>query len=299
PQPTALRCWTRAGRPRRRRTATTSMRTSAACASCSLSQRAARRRSRSSLAGCTASAGWPNRLPLRGLTSTKALAAPSRATMSISPSRHRQLRSRITHPSASSIAPAIRSPAAPTSSFAATGHHLREQRHTRGRPRDAPCPRSVEVPSPYVDRAAASGGQVELRLGQLLDVDVLERHHPHRADEPRGAVDVPHPGVPERELEEHLPAGAAHLQVDLVGEVEAPFGLHHVREEPDDVPVLAVQAELELGLVVLQVLCAHVSIMPRDRPPVPHGPARRAPWAPPRPPPPRPRGPRPRGRRRP
>src|SRR5690606_17587785 len=33
-----------------------------------------------------------------------------------------------------------------------------------------------------------SGGQAELRAGQLLDVDVLEGHHAHGADEPRRTI---------------------------------------------------------------------------------------------------------------
>ena len=46
---------------------------------------------------------------------------------------------------------------------------------------------------------------------------------------------------------------------------------HHVGEQPDDVAVLAVQRELHLGLVVLQVLGAHVPIMPCPAGPVASG----------------------------
>src|SRR3954467_6626756 len=52
-------------------------------------------------------------------------------------------------------------------------------------------------------------------------------------------------------------ANAVDLQVHGVGQVEAPFGLHHVRELPDDVPILAIELQLHLGLVLLQVLGAH------------------------------------------
>ena len=41
------------------------------------------------------------------------------------------------------------------------------------------------------------------------------------------------------------------------GEVEATIGLHDVREQRHDVAVLAVQRELELGLVPLEILSAH------------------------------------------
>ena len=41
-----------------------------------------------------------------------------------------------------------------------------------------------------------------------------------RLHEPGGAVDVPHPGILEGELEEDLPAIGAYLNVDGVGQVE-------------------------------------------------------------------------------
>ena len=102
-------------------------------------------------------------------------------------------------------------------------------------------------------------GQLEVGLVELLDVDVLERQHPHVAHEPRRAVHVPDPGVGELQLEVDLSPGLAHLQVDGVGEVEAPLGLHHVGELPDDVAVLAIELQLHLGLVLLEVLGAHRS----------------------------------------
>src|SRR5918992_114813 len=57
--------------------------------------------------------------------------------------------------------------------------------------------------------------------------------------------------------EEPPPAGLADLQVDGVGQVEPPLGLHHVGELADDVPVLAIELQLHLGLVLLEVLGAH------------------------------------------
>src|SRR4051812_790627 len=99
--------------------------------------------------------------------------------------------------------------------------------------------------------------QLQVGLVQLLDVDVLERQHAHVADEPGRAVHVPDPGVGELQLEVDLPPGLAHLQVDGVGEVEPPLGLHHVGELPDDVAVLAIELQLHLGLVLLEVLGAH------------------------------------------
>ena len=73
-------------------------------------------------------------------------------------------------------------------------------------------------------------GQLELRLVELLDVDVLERQHPDGLDEPGRAVHVPHPGVAHRQLEVHLAVRAARLEVDVVRQVEAALGLHDVAE---------------------------------------------------------------------
>src|SRR6185436_8198343 len=42
-----------------------------------------------------------------------------------------------------------------------------------------------------------------------------------------------------------------------VGQVEAALGLHHVGELGHDVPVLLVEGELHLGLVLLEILGAH------------------------------------------
>ena len=99
--------------------------------------------------------------------------------------------------------------------------------------------------------------QLEVGLVELLDVDVLERHHAHVLHEPGRPVHVPDPGVGHRDLEVDLAVGVADLQVDRVGEVEPPLGLHHVGELPDDVAVLAIELQLHLGLVLLEILGAH------------------------------------------
>src|SRR5665647_249557 len=106
---------------------------------------------------------------------------------------------------------------------------------------------------------AALLGQLELGLGELFDVDVLEGHHPHVLDEACRAVDIPDPRVGHRDVEVDLTALTAHLQVDGVGEVETPLGLNDVSEQPDDVAILAIELKLHLGLVLLQVLRAHCS----------------------------------------
>ena len=82
-----------------------------------------------------------------------------------------------------------------------------------------------------------------------------------RLHEAAGAVDVPHPGVLKTELEEDLAAVGAHLHINGVGQVEAALGLHHVGEQRDDIPVLAVQVQLQIVLIGLEVFSAHDSIM--------------------------------------
>ena len=79
-------------------TAITSMRTDRGCTSCAASHCAASRRTPGQLAGVTASAGCPNAVDRRVLTSTTTSSSPSSATRSSSPSRARQLRSSTSHP---------------------------------------------------------------------------------------------------------------------------------------------------------------------------------------------------------
>ena len=120
-----------------------------------------------------------------------------------------------------------------------------------------------------------SPGQPQVRLVELLDVDVLERHHPDVLHEPRRPVHVPHPGVGHPHLEVHLAVGVARLHVHRVGQVEAALGLHHVGELGDDVPVLPVEGELHLGLVLLEILCAHGCTPPASGASSPRPPSRR------------------------
>src|ERR1700683_1934254 len=105
--------------------------------------------------------------------------------------------------------------------------------------------------------------ELKLALRQLFDVDVLEGYDPDVLHEPGRAVHVPHPGVVHGDLEEHFAViGRPHLQVDIVGQVEPALSLHYVREQPDDVAVLAIELELHLGLVLLEIFRAHV--LPSD-----------------------------------
>src|SRR6202034_4711942 len=78
-----------------------------------------------------------------------------------------------------------------------------------------------------------------------------------------GPVHVPHPGVVHGDLEKDLAVvRGPHLQVHVVGEVEPALRLPHMGEQADDVPVLAVELQLHLRFVLLQVLRAHGSILP-------------------------------------
>src|SRR5439155_3815399 len=93
----------------------------------------------------------------------------------------------------------------------------------------------------------------------LLDVHGSERDDAHRRDEARRArpVHVPHPRVAHVELEVGAVVLGAQVHVDRVGEIEAALCLHDVGEHLDDVAVLLVELELDLGLVPLEVLGAH------------------------------------------
>src|SRR4029079_520470 len=107
--------------------------------------------------------------------------------------------------------------------------------------------------------AAEAGvvGQGDVGFLQLLDVDVLEHHYPDIFDKPGRSIHVPHPGVVHLDLEIPLAVRVAHVQVDLVGQVEPALRLHYVGELADDVAVLPVELQLHLGLVLLEILCAH------------------------------------------
>ena len=50
-----------------------------------------------------------------------------------------------------------------------------------------------------------------------------------------------------------IAVGAAGLQVNVVGQIETPFGLDHIVEHRKDVVILLVELELDFGLVTLQV----------------------------------------------
>src|SRR6266851_5124033 len=119
---------------------------------------------------------------------------------------------------------------------------------------------SVSAP-PRRDELPLSGllGKLQVALGQFLDIDVLEGHDPHVLHVPGRAIHIPDPRVVHCDLEEHLAViGCAHLEVHVVGEIEPALGLNHVREEPDDVAVFAIELQLHLGLVLLEILRAHV-----------------------------------------
>ena len=103
-----------AGSTRRRRAST-----AGACRA-SASTRCPSRSSRCSLRSVTASNGDPCDSALRVFTSHTTSTSPSRATMSISPMSQRQLRSRITYPSATRWSAARSSPYLPSASLART-----------------------------------------------------------------------------------------------------------------------------------------------------------------------------------
>src|SRR5919106_3059978 len=69
---------------------------------------------------------------------------------------------------------------------------------------------------------------------------------------------VPHPGVGELDLEPNLAADMFGIDLHLVRQIEAPLGLHDKLEHRENVPILLVELQFHLGLVLLEVLDAHV-----------------------------------------
>ena len=61
----------------------------------------------------------------------------------------------------------------------------------------------------------------------------------------------------EVQLEVGLAADVAHVELHLVREIEAALGLDDVREHRQDVAVLLVELELDLGLVPLEIFGTH------------------------------------------
>ena len=75
------------------------------------------------------------------------------------------------------------------------------------------------------------------------------------------------------QLEVGAPVFAAHVEIDLVGEVEAALGLDDVLEHRQHVSVLAVELQLDLGFVPLEILGAHENASVRRGPAIPITPA--------------------------
>ena len=87
-----------------------------------------------------------------------------------------------------------------------------------------------------------------------LNVDDLDV-----GDEAGRAVHVPHPRVLEAELEVDATVLVAGVDRHRVGQVEATLGLDDELEHRQDVAVLLVELELDLGFVPLEVLGTHAS----------------------------------------
>src|SRR6267143_7158960 len=70
---------------------------------------------------------------------------------------------------------------------------------------EIPYPRPISITSRTRRTGGTRSGQgvvgADVLLGQLLDVHVAGRHHPHATHEPRRPVHVPHPRVGELDLE--------------------------------------------------------------------------------------------------
>src|SRR5215213_2848762 len=111
--------------------------------------------------------------------------------------------------------------------------------------------------NPMVSRFSPDGRSELVLADELLDVHVLEGDHPDPGDEAGRPVHVPHPGVVQGDVEVGVAVLVAHLEVELVGQVEAALSLDDVLEHAQHVPVLLVELQLHVGLVALEILGAH------------------------------------------
>src|SRR4029077_7399797 len=177
------------------------MRTSSNSTPCATSQREASRLSLARLFRVIASSGVPNVVPERVFTSQTTITCRSAATMSISPSAHRQLRSNTRRPARSKYSAATCSPSRPSSSLAFTGHHLHIDSAGGWQvTAERLCGLWTNTPSvdgttrfvgtgcstgrgivcrdfsPRVSRPLLGIGDLEVTLRKLFRVDVLERH---------------------------------------------------------------------------------------------------------------------------
>ena len=127
-----------------------------------------------------------------------------------------------------------------------------------GAPRTTTPPAVRPTPHAARCRLHRTGvGVRECRYGrQLLDVHVLERQHAYRRHEAALAVHVPHPRVGEPHFDHGPVAVADGGDLHVVGEIEAPFGLHRVAEHGRHVLVLLSELQLAISLIVLEVLGA-------------------------------------------
>src|SRR5262245_33948839 len=73
-------------------------------------------------------------------------------------------------------------------------------------------------------------------------------------DDPGGAVLVPDPHVLHRDVEERVGRLRHEVPLELVAQVRRLLREHAVAEEREDVGVLALQPQLELGVVLLELV---------------------------------------------
>src|SRR5688572_23346795 len=138
-------------------------------------------------------------------------ASPSSATMSISPAGQRQLRATMSMPSDSRYSAASSSPRRPSRSLAFIFYLRNQTAGAAPAPKDADRAMWEKRRNGPLWRRSRSVAQVGV-LGQgkllvareLLDVDVLEGDDADALHKPGGAVDVPDPGILEREIEVDL-----------------------------------------------------------------------------------------------
>src|SRR5919109_1061311 len=102
---------------------------------------------------------------------------------------------------------------------------------------------------------------------QLLDGDVARGVDLGAGDDPGRAVLVPDPHVLHLQVEERVARLRDVLQVEVVAEVGRVLGEDAVAEEAEDGRVLLLQAKLEVGLELVQLVQVRhgLSLAPRGR----------------------------------
>jgi hypothetical protein len=83
-------------------------------------------------------------------------------------------------------------------------------------------------------------------------------------DETILAIHVPDPRIAQFDVDPAATTFGHDVLLDIVREVETPFGLDHETEHGADIPILAVKLQFDIGLVLFEILSAHCDLPTRQ-----------------------------------